>query len=166
MAEVEHRPGDPVGDEPPYRRFCVEDGALWPCPERMASLPAAPEPERRQLEAAEERMMDRVGIGWHVEGCADLPYHQRTGGTVVDYWGEDDERVFLVLNWHRGLPVLTRLACADVEPAGIREFDGYGLEAHATGLAEFVGRGGGKDLTRLEWLKLAAKCMERALCPT
>lgn len=167
VTEVEHRPGPVVGDEPPYRKFCVADGELWPCAERMASLPPAPEPERRQLEAAEEAMIDRVSFGWHIEGRAGLPYHQRTGGTVVEHWEDDaGDRVFCTLNWHRGQPVLTVIRCADVEPAGIGPFDGYGLEAHATGLAEFVGKGGGKDQTRLEWLKLAATCMERALCPT
>lgn len=163
----EHRPGPVLGDEPPFRRYCVVVGCgeLWPCSDRMASLPPAPVAERRQLEVAEERLIDQVGIGWHIEGCAGLAYHQKMGGTVVDYWGDDEERVFLVLNWHRRQPVLSQLPCADVEPAGIRPFDGYGLESHATGLAEFVGKGGGKDQTRLEWLKLAAKCMERALCP-
>lgn len=165
LTEVEHRKG-PSADEPPYSAFCTGCGLLWPCPDRIAAIDVPPPTPRRDLEAAEERILVRIGLCWHIEGREGLPYHQRNGGTVVGYEDdEDDERTFRFLTWHRGEPLTRRVACADVEPAGVHEPDRYVLEAHALSLAAWVGKGGGKGAERLEWLKMATLFMERACEP-
>ena len=162
--DVEHRPG-PTPDEAPYSRYCQAEGCggLWPCQARLDSIETVPGPSRRDLEPGEEATLDRIGLGWVVTGAEGMRFHQRSGGTVVDYRGEDDDRVFRVLRWHHGQPVVVNLARADVEPTGVSEPNKYYLENHAVCLAEHVAKGCGGTEEKLEWLRMAVICMERAV---
>lgn len=166
VADVVHRPG-PLPDEAPYSRYCLECRHLWPCEERLAAVEPAEPAVRRDRELGEQAIVDGVGIGWHVEGAEGMRFHHRTGGTVVSYsdqWtGDDLDRCYRVLNWHHGLPTVVTLASADVEPTGVRPPNKYTLEGHAVALAEHVSKGHGTETQKLEWLKMAVACMERAV---
>jgi hypothetical protein len=163
MTEVVlHRP-DPPRDEPPYTRYCLECHLPWPCPDRLDAIEPPPPVVRRDLEVHERALLARVGLCWHIEGCHGMRYHQRNGGTVVGYHDDGDERRYQVLAWHQGRPITVELTLGDIEPRAVSEPNQYVLENHAVALAEYVGKGNGSSRDKLEWLRLATICMERAI---
>lgn len=159
----EHWPG-PMPDDAPFTRYCLACGQMWPCSDRLVAIVVPPPLPRRDLEPGEEALLLRIGMYWHVEGVDGTRYHQRSGGTVVGYDDdEDDRRTYRVLRWHQGRPLTVGLPSADVEPAGCHEGDACTLADHAVALAEYVGTRPGTAAERLEWLRMATGCMERAV---
>jgi hypothetical protein len=159
MAEVIHQPG-PFPDDAPFTRFCIGCNKAWPCPDRVARLEPPPPVQRRALERGEVAICDRVGLWWHVVGCAGLDYFSRRGGTVVGYRDGEAGRSFRVLVWHRRVPRLIDLARDHLDPAGCHEPDTSVLRGHAENLVRCAMEIS-DDKVRLAWLRLATACMER-----
>lgn len=91
---------------------CEVDGQLYPC----STIERA-----KALAEVDVALLEMVDVGWTVWERVPMQMDPRPkGGIVAGYTDDEDAgRVYTVLDWKHGRPIIRKIAARDVDPHGI-----------------------------------------------
>lgn len=87
---------------------CESDGQMWPC----STIEKA-----RALAALDTELLELVDVGWTIWERVPMQMDPRPKGGIVAGYTDDEEsgRVYTVLDWKHGRPIIRKIAARDVD---------------------------------------------------
>lgn len=91
---------------------CEVDGQLWPC----STIETA-----KALAALDTELLEMVDVGWTIWERVPMQMDPRPKGGIVAGYTDDEEagRVYTVLDWKHGRPIIRKIAARDVDHLAI-----------------------------------------------
>ncbi len=91
---------------------CEVDGQLWPC----STIETA-----KALAELDTELLEMVDVGWTIWERVPMQMDPRPkGGIVAGYTDDEDAgRVYTVLDWKHGRPIIRKIAARDVDHLSI-----------------------------------------------
>lgn len=91
---------------------CEVDGQLYPC----STIERA-----KQLAAVDVELLEMVDVGWTIWERVPMQMDPRPKGGIVAGYTDDEEagRVYTVLDWKQGRPIIRKIAARDVDPLAV-----------------------------------------------
>lgn len=88
---------------------CEVDGQLYPC----STIERA-----KQLAEVDVEFLEMIDVGWTVWERVPMQLDPRPKGGIVAGYTDDEEagRVYTVLDWKQGRPIIRKIAARDVDP--------------------------------------------------